>query len=124
VRRPPSSRLEGPQPVSELLARFLNRKGLAAKVEAASVVPEWPHLVGPQIAAVTAPLRVSDGLLFVAVESSAWIMELNLMKADILRHLNAGKREGRINGIVFVMGEGNDGKAENDRKEERGTRNE
>jgi predicted nucleic acid-binding Zn ribbon protein len=92
--------------VGELLSRFLNRKGLAAKVEAASVVPEWATLVGPQIAAVTEPLRVSDGVLFVAVETSAWIMELNLMKGDILRYVNAGKREGRINGIVFVMGEG------------------
>jgi predicted nucleic acid-binding Zn ribbon protein len=104
--------------VGELLSRFLNRRGLAAKVEAASVVPEWVTLVGPQIAAVTQPLRVSDGTLFVAVETSAWIMELNLMKADILRYVNAGKREGRINGIVFVMGEG-DG-----RKEETGKRNE
>jgi predicted nucleic acid-binding Zn ribbon protein len=118
VSRTPSSRSKGPQPLGELLARFLNRRGLAAKVEAASVVPEWDTLVGPQIAAVTTPLRVSDGTLLVAVETSAWIMELNLMKADILRHLNAGKREGRIRGIVFVMGEGSD------RKEERGTRNE
>jgi predicted nucleic acid-binding Zn ribbon protein len=104
--------------VGELLSRFLNRSGLAAKVEAASVVPEWATLVGPQIAAVTEPLRVSDGVLFVAVETSAWIMELNLMKGDILRYVNAGKREGRINGIVFVMGEGNG------RKEETGKRNE
>jgi predicted nucleic acid-binding Zn ribbon protein len=105
VRRSSSSRPEGPQSLGDLLPRFLTRKGLAAKVEAASVVPEWPALVGPQIAAVTEPLRVSEGILFVAVETSAWIMELNLMKADIMRHLNAGKRDGRIEQLVFVMGE-------------------
>jgi predicted nucleic acid-binding Zn ribbon protein len=104
VRRS-SSRPEGPQSLGDLLPRVLGRKGLAARVEAASVVPEWPALVGPQIAAVTRPLRVSDGTLFVAVETSAWIMELNLMKSQIMRTLNAGKREGRIEALVFVMGE-------------------
>lgn len=103
MRRSPLSRPSEPQPVRDVLARFLARSGLDAKVEAASVVPEWVERVGPQIAAVTQPLRVSDGVLFVAVATSAWIMELNLMKAELLRHLNAGKRKGRIEGIVFVM---------------------
>jgi predicted nucleic acid-binding Zn ribbon protein len=86
-----------------VLTRFLSRSGLAAKVEAASVVPEWDQLVGPQIAAVATPLRVSEGRLFVAVESSAWIMELNMMKSQMMRNLNAGKRSGRIEQIVFLM---------------------
>lgn len=118
MSRSPSSRSQGPRPLGELLSRFLERKGLAAKIEAASVIPHWAELVGPQIAAVTQALRVSDGTLFVAVESSAWIMELNLMKSEILRQLNAGKRAGRINGIVFVMGDGNA------REEGRGKRDE
>jgi predicted nucleic acid-binding Zn ribbon protein len=75
-------------------------------MEAASVLTEWDSLVGPQIAAVTSPQRVSDGTLFVAVATSPWLMELNLIRADLLRRLNAGKKEGRIRQIVFVMGEG------------------
>jgi predicted nucleic acid-binding Zn ribbon protein len=87
-----------------VVAKFLARSGLAAKVEAASVVPEWENLVGPQIAAVTEPLRVSEGALFVAVSTSAWMMELTLMKGELMARLNAGKRQGRIQQIVFVMG--------------------
>ena len=93
-----------PQLVRDLLANILNRKGLSAKLEAASVLTEWESLVGPQIAAVTQPQRVSEGVLFVAVANSPWMMELNLMKADLLRRLNAGKGEWRIKQIVFVMG--------------------
>jgi predicted nucleic acid-binding Zn ribbon protein len=98
-----SNRHAGPQAVGEVLSRYLSRSGLAEKVEAASVVPDWDRLVGAQIASVTQPLRVSGDRLFVAVENSAWMMELNLMKADILRHLNAGKKRGRIEQIHFVM---------------------
>lgn len=70
------------------------------------MLTEWPGRVGPQIASVTEPLRVSEGTLFVAVATSAWMMELNMLKAELLRHVNAGKREGRIEQIVFVMGSG------------------
>ena len=98
-----------PQSVGDVLARFLDRSGLAPRVEAAAVIPEWAERVGPGIAAVTEPLRVSDGTLVVAVRTSAWMMELNMMKGDLMRHLNAGKAAkapGRIEQIIFVMSEG------------------
>ena len=73
-------------------------------MEAAAAVEEWAETVGPQIAAVTEPLRVSEGSLFVAVATSSWMMELTLMKGEIMRRLNAGKKDGKIQHIVFVMG--------------------
>lgn len=92
-----------PQLVRDLLAGYLDRSGLRAGVEAASVIDEWPELVGPGIAAVTRVKRVSDGVLVVAVATSAWLMELNLMRSELLRRTNAGKRAGKIRQIVFVM---------------------
>jgi predicted nucleic acid-binding Zn ribbon protein len=92
-----------PQQVGDLVARFLNRSGLSPRVEAASAMTEWADRVGPEIAAVTQPLRVSDGTLIVAVATSAWMMELNMMKGHLMRHVNAGKKDGRIQQIVFVM---------------------
>jgi predicted nucleic acid-binding Zn ribbon protein len=87
------------------MSRFLARSGLASKVEAAGAVLEWPGLVGPQIAAVTEALRVSEGTLFVAVANSAWMNELNMMRGELMRRVNAGRKEGRIRTLVFVMGE-------------------
>lgn len=94
-----------PQTVGDLVGRFLSRSGLAPKVEAAGAVLEWPTLVGPQIAAVTEALRVTEGTLFVAVRTSAWMNELNMMRGELMRRVNAGRREGRIRMIMFVMGE-------------------
>ena len=98
-----------PQPLGDVLARFLDRTGLAPKLEAASVIPDWAELVGPQIAAVTEPVRVSDGMLLVAVDTSAWMMELNMMKGALLRYVNAGRGAGRIREIRFVMAAGEGG---------------
>ena len=94
---------DGPRRVREALQNFLDKAGLSEKVEAASAVPEWAELVGEGIAGVTTPLRVSNGVLIVAVRSSAWLSELKLMEREILRRLNADKSKGRISAIRFVM---------------------
>jgi predicted nucleic acid-binding Zn ribbon protein len=94
---------DGPKQVREALKSYLEKAGISEKIEAASVVPEWPELVGEGIAAVTTPLRVSNSVLFVAVRSSAWLSELKLMERDILKRLNAGKAKSRISSIRFVM---------------------
>jgi predicted nucleic acid-binding Zn ribbon protein len=83
-----------PSPLGDVLANLLKESGLAERVEQAAVVPEWPALVGPAISAVTEPLLVtSDGTLFVAVRTNAWMTELSLMEPELLRAINA--KEGR-----------------------------
>jgi predicted nucleic acid-binding Zn ribbon protein len=94
---------EGPKQVRETLQKYLDKAGISEKIEAASVVPEWPRLVGEGIAGVTTPLRVSNGVLLVGVRSSAWLAELKLMEREIISRLNAGKTRGRISSIRFVM---------------------
>jgi predicted nucleic acid-binding Zn ribbon protein len=92
-----------PTPLGEALGSFLEKSGLASRVEEASVVPDWERLVGKGIADVTVPLRVSRGTLFVTVRSSGWLMELKLMEGEIIRRLNAGRTRGKISRIRFFM---------------------
>lgn len=84
--------------VGEILSRYLSRTGLADRLGQASVVADWPRLVGDRIAKVSTPESVSrDGTLFVRVASSAWVQELQLVTPDILRRLNeSGKTVRRI----------------------------
>ena len=79
-----------PTPIGAVLPGVLTQSGVAARVEQANVIPEWPSLVGPQIAAVTAPQSVTaDGTLFVLVATNGWMRELSLMEPELLRTLNA-----------------------------------
>ena len=78
-----------PQRVSDVLAEYLEQAGLAARVDQAGVIPEWPSLVGAQVAAVTQPRSVTpDGTLFVWVTTNAWMTELSLLEPELLRALN------------------------------------
>lgn len=79
-----------PRKIGEALANYLDKAGLAARVEQAGIIPEWPVLVGEKIAKVTEPLSISrDGTLFVAVRTNAWMNELSLMEPQLLASLNA-----------------------------------
>ncbi|HSH44542.1 MAG TPA: DUF721 domain-containing protein [Longimicrobiales bacterium] len=103
-----SGKPRGPQRVSEALAGYLDRSGLGDRIEEASAVDDWAERVGAKIAAVTEPLHVNNGVLFVAVRSSAWLMELRMMEKDVRRRLNEQRRKGRIQRIRFVMQGGGD----------------
>jgi len=85
-----TDRKKKPEAIGNLVASWLGESGLAGRVEQAGVVPEWPRLVGPQIAAVTEPQSISaNGTLFVHVTTNAWMMELSMMEPELLRALNA-----------------------------------
>ncbi len=94
------------QPLGKLVNGVLRARGLAEGVERASVFPEWEELVGARIASVAAPVGFDRGTLFVEVRSSAWLMELELMERRILARLNAGRRRGKFERIVFKLASG------------------
>jgi predicted nucleic acid-binding Zn ribbon protein len=93
-----------PAPLAEALASYLRRSGFAKRIQQAGVIEAWPELVGPQIAAVTAPESVTpDGVLRVRVSTAAWANELSLMTPRILARLNDG-RQGRVKEIRWIAG--------------------
>ena len=94
-----------PALVGDALQKFLHRSGLGERIEEATVVPDWASRVGDGIGAVTTPVGVNNGTLFVAVRSSSWLMELKMMETEILRRVNEGRERGRIQKIRFFMAE-------------------
>jgi predicted nucleic acid-binding Zn ribbon protein len=85
-----SDRKKRPEAIGKIVADWLGQRGLADRVDQAGVIPEWPTLVGPQIAAVTSPQSITaNGTLFVHVTTNAWMNELSLLEPELLRSLNA-----------------------------------
>jgi predicted nucleic acid-binding Zn ribbon protein len=79
-----------PEALGNVVAKWLRSSGLSERVDQAAVIPEWPSLVGPQIAAVTRPKSITaNGTLFVEVTTNAWMNELSLLEPELLRSINA-----------------------------------
>jgi len=97
-------RSKRPQQISAAISQFLEQSGLRERVEQASVVPEWPTLVGAQISAVTEPLTVTaDGVLFVAVRTHTWMSELSLLEPELLASLNRRKDRAPVKKIRWQL---------------------
>lgn len=94
---------DGPVRVGEVVDALLDRRGLAEQVRRTGALDAWAVAVGPKISEVTRPRSVSGTALIVEVRSSAWMMELDLMKVDILEKLNAELPESSVEKIVFVL---------------------
>lgn len=103
-RRKPGERPTRPEPIGNAVQAFLSGAGLTERVEQAKIVPEWPSLVGAQIASVTAPQAIAaDGTLLVAVTTNAWMTELSLMEPELLRTLNRLSGRSRIRKIRWLL---------------------
>ena len=93
-----------PTRLGDALGSWLDKAGLAGRLDLARAVDGWAETVGPQIAAVTHAEAVNaDGTLWVRIASSAWANELSLMAPRILAKLNQSRR-GQIKEIRWLTG--------------------
>ena len=94
-----------PVRVDAVLSDLLEEHGVADQVRRMNLLELWPRLVGEQVAGVTRARSVDDRTLIVEVRTSAWLMELNMMKGDFLVRVNERMPETPMTGIVFVLAE-------------------
>jgi predicted nucleic acid-binding Zn ribbon protein len=99
-----NERRKKPSTVGDVLAGVLRESGIAERVEQARLIPEWPALVGAQIAAVTEPTSIAaDGTMFVRVTTNAWMNELSLMEPELLRALNSTEGRAPVKRIRWLL---------------------
>lgn len=93
-----------PTTVGDVLASVLERAGLTDRVSQAGVFPEWPRLVGGQIASVTEPVSLQqDGTLVVMVTTHAWMQELSLLEPELLKSVNYSADRPPVTKLRWVL---------------------
>ena len=95
----------GPVRLGSVLGEVLQQHGLQDQVKRQGALDVWPDVVGEHIAGVTRARGVEETTLFVEVRSSGWLMELNMMKGELLERVNDRLPETPLERIVFVLAE-------------------
>ncbi|MDX1493840.1 MAG: DUF721 domain-containing protein [Longimicrobiales bacterium] len=98
-------RRAGLERMSAVLEQVLDETGVADHVERVRVLDLWPEVVGEQVARVTRARSVDESTLIVEVRNSAWLMELNMLKGDIVARVNERLDDVSIDKLVFVLAE-------------------
>ncbi len=86
--------------VTEVLRRY----NLGEKFSAQQPLLLWPEIGGPQIARITKPIRFTDGILTVAVNSAAARQELFLLREQYIARLNQAVGAAVVREIRFIPG--------------------
>ncbi len=89
------------RPIGEALEELVRKLGIKKKLQEYDAVLRWEEIVGQQIARVTVATRITKGILFVRVKSSAWRNELTMRKVEIKEKLNTALGEDIVTDIKF-----------------------
>jgi hypothetical protein len=98
-------RLKRPLPITRVLDETLRNLGMEVKLKQHGVWTLWGEVVGSAISAHAQPSVVRGGRLFVAVEDSLWLHQLNYLKHQILVELNNKLGKAALREMVLRVGE-------------------
>jgi hypothetical protein len=92
----------GPRPVSALVPRMTRPAFRRRSPAAAQVLADWSAIVGPAIAAVTTPRRLSAGALTIACGGPI-AMELQYLSGELVARINAHLGSQAVTSLRFVQ---------------------
>lgn len=85
-----------PQPLGRLADEMAAARGWSPRVAEGAVFARWVAVVGDQIAAHATPVRLSDGVLHVSAESTAWATQLRMVQTQLLAKIAAAVGDGVV----------------------------
>jgi hypothetical protein len=88
--------------LKDAITKMLSVYRLRGKYDETGVVAYWPELMGTAVANRTTQIYVSQGKLFVRIESSVIKNELLMVKTGIIEKLNAHAGSEVISEIIFL----------------------
>jgi predicted nucleic acid-binding Zn ribbon protein len=95
----PGPDVRDPQPLGRVARELAKKRGWSTHVAEGTVLGHWPAVVGQQIAEHATPVGLSDGVLSVTAESTAWATQLRVIQAQLLAKIAAAVG----NGVVTSM---------------------
>ncbi len=88
--------------ISKVLPGLIREKGWEVQVDLHSLFLDWQDILG-EMADHAEPEKIVKNVLFVQVENSAWIQQLQYHKIEMLERLNAQLRLSRLSDIKFSL---------------------
>jgi len=95
-------RVYGPRPLGALVPRVVRPAFRASNPAAAQIMADWGSIVGPMLAAVSAPRRLASGTLTIACAGPV-AMELQHYATELIGRINAHLGTVTVRALRFVQ---------------------
>lgn len=91
------------QVISKVLPTLMREKGWEKQLDFHSIFPRWQELVGEDVSEHATPLKIVRGVLWLEVENSSWLQQLQYQKMELLDILNQSLRLTRFSDIKMIL---------------------
>jgi predicted nucleic acid-binding Zn ribbon protein len=91
-----------PKGMGDLLADLTRQAGWDTQLAKEDLVLQWAEVAGEETARHADPVALSDGILTVQCDSTAWAKNLHLMRATIVTELVRRFPEAGVESVRFV----------------------
>jgi predicted nucleic acid-binding Zn ribbon protein len=91
-----------PHLLGDQLDRLMLDRGWQVDVAVGSVMGRWPQIVGAEVAQHCAPVTFEAGVLTVRADSTAWMVQLQLLESAIMARLEAESGKGTVSALKIV----------------------
>lgn len=95
---------KGPQPISDILAQLMARRGFARVRSAEAFDKAWRQAAGEMLSQYTRPGSIRRGKLEVTVANSTLVQELSFQKPHLLKMLAELLPDEKIQDLRFRVG--------------------
>lgn len=89
--------------VADFLPSLVRHKGWEKQLDLHSIFPKWKELVNEDFAEHAVPLKIEREVLWLEVENSSWLQQLQYGKFELLADLNDFLRLGWLKDIKMVL---------------------
>lgn len=98
----PGPDVRDPQPLGRLTRDMAKKRGWSARVAEGTVLGQWATVVGHQIADHATPTGLSEGVLSVTAESTAWATQLRMIQAQLLAKIAGAVGNGVVTSLKIT----------------------
>ncbi len=91
-----------PQPLAAATRDLAKTRGWNRRVSEGAVFGQWPSVVGDQIADHATPTGLTDGVLSITAESTAWATQLRMVQAQLLAKIAAAVGDGVVTALKIT----------------------
>jgi len=98
----PGPDVRDPQPLAAVTRDLAKSRGWGRRVSEGAVFGQWESVVGTDIAEHATPTALTEGVLSVSAESTAWATQLRMVQAQLLAKIAAAVGDGVVTSLKIT----------------------
>ncbi|HPD18399.1 MAG TPA: DUF721 domain-containing protein [Candidatus Goldiibacteriota bacterium] len=91
------------QHIRDIIEDFIKKTNIMETIESDFIFENWEKIVGKDISKMASPIKLYKDKLFINVENSVIMEEMNYRKKELINKINLVFKDKKIKDIIFKI---------------------